>query len=110
MKLAKKENNAFASPPEYGAIFMSNTTTKKECLRRKLFGLPSMHCHFVKHIKAGMILFLFEYKKRLLYGVFEACSDGRMNIVPNAFGSSGMHYPAQVWQTSMVFGAFVFWS
>ncbi|EXC24770.1 hypothetical protein L484_018484 [Morus notabilis] len=96
MKLAKKQNNAFASPPEYGAIFMSNTATKKECLRRKLFGLPSMHCHFVKHIKAGMILFLFEYKKRLLYGVFEACSDGGMNIVHNAFNSSGMHFPAQV--------------
>lgn len=103
MKLTKKQNTGSGSLPEYGAIFMSNSVTKKECLRQKIFGLSSTKCNFVKHIKAGMILFLFEYESRELYGVFEACSDGAMNIVPDAFRSSGLHCPAQVWKTCMVF-------
>ncbi|OWM81072.1 uncharacterized protein LOC116196200 [Punica granatum] len=82
--------------PEYGAIFMSNTHTKKECLRKKLFGLPSSFSDFVKNVKAGMVLFLFEYERRLLYGVFEAASDGEINIIPTAYGSSGKRFPAQV--------------
>ncbi|KAJ7948956.1 DCD (Development and Cell Death) domain-like protein [Quillaja saponaria] len=43
-----------------------------------------------------MILFLFEYEKRKLYGVFEAISDGDINIDPHAYASSGRQYPAQV--------------
>lgn len=79
-----------------GAILMSNRTTKHEYLQRKLFGLPSSKAKFVKQIKAGMLLFLFEYEERKLYGVFEATSDGAMNIEPNAFLSGGKSFPAQV--------------
>ncbi|CAA0374729.1 unnamed protein product [Arabidopsis thaliana] len=82
--------------PEYGAIFMSNNSTRKECLSRKLFGLPIGLGGFVKHVKAGMMLFLFEFEKRELHGVFQACSDGAINIEPNAFRSSGKQFPAQV--------------
>ncbi|PKI64080.1 hypothetical protein CRG98_015524 [Punica granatum] len=81
--------------PECGAIFMSNTRTKKECLRKKLFGLPSSSTEFVKNVKAGMVLFPFEYERRKLYGVFKAASDGEINIVPSAYGLSGKHFPAQ---------------
>ncbi|CAK7337005.1 unnamed protein product [Dovyalis caffra] len=35
-------------------------------------------------------------KQRELSGVFEACSDGAMNIVPHAYSSSGKQFPAQV--------------
>lgn len=83
--------------PEFGAIFMSNNATKRECLRRKVFALPYSQYHFVKQVKAGMILFLFEFGRRELHGVFQACSDGEMNILPHAFNSSGKQYPAQVW-------------
>ena len=79
-----------------GAILMSNQATKQECLQRKLFGLPSSKTRFVMGIKAGMLLFLFEHQERKLYGVFEATSDGAMNIEPNAFISSGNSFPAQV--------------
>lgn len=103
MKLAKKQNNASGILPEFGAIFMSNHATKKECFRRNLFGLPSSHGNFVKQIKAGMILFLFEYERRELYGVFQASSDAAMNIVPHAFCSTGKHCPAQVWKTRVFF-------
>ncbi|XP_010936594.1 uncharacterized protein [Elaeis guineensis] len=79
-----------------GAIFMCNRMTKKECLERKLFGLPSHQAGFLKKVKAGMLLFLFEHEERKLYGVFEATSDGALNIIPNAFLSSGKSYPAQI--------------
>ncbi|KAL1537571.1 hypothetical protein AAHA92_30067 [Salvia divinorum] len=82
--------------PEFGAIFLSNVQTKKECLRRNIFALPSSHAEFVARVKEGMVLFLFETRKRELYGVYQASSDGAVDINPHAFSSSGRHYPAQV--------------
>lgn len=91
-----KEDGVSGSIPEFGAIFMSNIQTKKECFRRKLLGLPSTQANFVKQVKAGMVLFLFEFERRELYGVFRACSNGAINIVPHAYSSSGKQFPAQV--------------
>ncbi|KAK7362515.1 hypothetical protein VNO77_04631 [Canavalia gladiata] len=91
-----KHNNADGKDPDFGAIFMSNSGTKRECFRMRLFGLPSTEIQFVEQVKAGMILFLFEYEKRQLHGVFEASCDGAINIVPNAFVSLGKQFPAQV--------------
>lgn len=82
--------------PECGAIFMSNRKTMEECLRRNLFGLPFSKAGFVKHVKVGMVLFLFEYEKRELHGVFQASTDGAIDIVPEAFCSSGKRFSAQV--------------
>ncbi|XP_020884114.1 uncharacterized protein LOC9317444 [Arabidopsis lyrata subsp. lyrata] len=96
MKHMEKVNGASGEDPEYGAIFMSNNSTRKECLSRGLFGLPIGLAGFVKQVKAGMMLFLFEFEKRELHGVFQACSDGAINIEPNAFQSSGKQFPAQV--------------
>ncbi|KAK7324304.1 hypothetical protein VNO77_27837 [Canavalia gladiata] len=82
--------------PEYGAIFMSNRSTLKECFEKRLLGLPGRFSGFVRKVKAGMILFLFEFEERKLYGVFEAISDGDINIVPCAYKSTGREFPAQV--------------
>ncbi|KAM1234945.1 hypothetical protein ACFX2J_004470 [Malus domestica] len=82
--------------PEYGAIFMSSSAMKDECFKQGLFGLPSSQGQFVKQVKTGIILFLFEYKRRELHGVFQECSDGEMNIFPSAYNSSGKQFPAQV--------------
>lgn len=90
------KNTAHGIVPEYGAIFMSNSMTRTECFERKLFGLPSWLGNFVLQIKSGMILFLFEYENRVLHGVFQAVSDGAMNIVPHAYSSSGQQFPSQV--------------
>lgn len=90
------KNNSPGKIPKFGAIFMSNSTTRKECCRRKLLGFPLGQADFVKQIKAGMILFLFEFENRELHGVFQACSDGAINIVPHAFKSYGKQFPAQV--------------
>lgn len=75
---------------------MSNRITKQECLAKKIFGLPPNMINFTERIKAGMLLFLFEYEERKLYGVFEATTDGAMNIIPDAFQSQGKLFPAQV--------------
>ncbi|GMI77784.1 hypothetical protein HRI_001447700 [Hibiscus trionum] len=96
-----KKNSFPGSCPEFGAIFMSDNATKRECFRRKVFALPSSQSHFVKQVKAGMILFLFEFERRELYGVFRACSDGAMNIVPHVLSLSGKQFPAQVEFTLM---------
>ncbi|KAE9585033.1 hypothetical protein Lal_00017837 [Lupinus albus] len=82
--------------PQCGAIFMSNRTTLKECFEKRLFGLPVSLSGFVTRVKEGMVLFLFEFQKRELYGVFEAISDGGMLIIPQAYVSSGRWFPAQV--------------
>ncbi|KAI3893223.1 hypothetical protein MKW92_043078 [Papaver armeniacum] len=92
----EENSHSRSGPPLFGAIFMSNRRTKQECFERSLFGLPSSQAHFVNKIKCGMVLFLFEYEERKLYGVFRANSDGAMNIKPNAFKSSGKQFPAQV--------------
>lgn len=89
----REEDNAHEDIPECGAIFMASIFTKKECLERRLLALPSAKAHFVKHIKAGMLLFLFEYGKKQLYGVFQATTDGAVDIVPDAFQG---RFPAQV--------------
>ncbi|GMI79041.1 hypothetical protein HRI_001573400 [Hibiscus trionum] len=92
-RLKKKITGKF---PDFGAIFMSNASTKEECFNRNLFGLPHSCADFVKGVKIGMILFLFEYEKRELHGVFKATSDGELNIVPCAYSSSRRIFPAQV--------------
>ncbi|VVB02167.1 unnamed protein product [Arabis nemorensis] len=101
MKLMEESNGASGEYPEYGAIFMSNCSTRKECLKRELFGLPIGQADFVKQVKAGMVLFLFEFESRELHGVFQACSDGAINIEPYAFHYSGKQFPAQVKFTEM---------
>ncbi|XP_010509653.1 PREDICTED: uncharacterized protein LOC104786039 [Camelina sativa] len=100
MKLMDREEQSYGGAsgeyPDFGAIFMSNNSTRKECLGRELFGLPMRQAGFVKQVKAGMLLFLFEFESRELHGVFLASSDGAINIEPDAFCSSGKQFPAQV--------------
>ncbi|CAH1436769.1 unnamed protein product [Lactuca virosa] len=62
----------------------------------KLLGLPLAQSNFVLNVKKGMILFLFEFERRQLHGVFRATSNGEIDIEPNAFKSSGKSFPAQV--------------
>ncbi|KAH7446386.1 hypothetical protein KP509_01G053300 [Ceratopteris richardii] len=78
----------------YGVIFMCNRRTWKECLGQCLFGLPSGKKTLVEKVVPGMKLFLFEYERRQLWGVFKAASHGTMDIIPNAY--SGGSFPCQV--------------
>eukprot|EP00271_Cylindrocystis_brebissonii_P006585 TRINITY_DN1935_c1_g2_i1.p1 TRINITY_DN1935_c1_g2~~TRINITY_DN1935_c1_g2_i1.p1 ORF type:complete len:820 (+),score=168.72 TRINITY_DN1935_c1_g2_i1:239-2698(+) len=81
------------SEPLDGLIFGCNNQTKQECFRRKLFGLPAARLAAVQRIVPGTRLFLFNFDEKVLYGIFEAVTDGAPHIVPDAFSGS---YPAQV--------------
>jgi len=76
-----------------GYVFLCNNRTERECLERKLFGSPKSEWNRVFQVKEGDILFLLNYQSNRLHGVFEATSDGEMNIEPDAFDG---RFPAQV--------------
>lgn len=83
-----------------GVIFGCKNDTIEECFRKQLFGLPSVHYSYVRNIKPGLPLFLFNYSDRKLHGLFEAASPGQMSIDPYAWsrdgGSLSTTFPAQV--------------
>ncbi|KAL9242568.1 hypothetical protein vseg_016555 [Gypsophila vaccaria] len=82
-----------------GVIFGCTDKTINECLSKQLFGLPSQHFGYVKNIDPGLPLFLFNYSKRALHGIYEAASTGQLNINPYGWtkdGSERTSYPAQV--------------
>ncbi|XP_024519511.1 uncharacterized protein LOC9629856 isoform X2 [Selaginella moellendorffii] len=89
--------------PLGGFIFFCNDETMPEDFERCLFGLPRSFIDSVKGIRKGLPLFLYNYSNRCLHGVFEASSDGGLNIEPDAWinkdarsGVDVSRYPAQV--------------
>lgn len=82
-----------------GVVFGTKNCTIKECLSKQLFGLPSVHFSYVKNIRPGLPLFLFNYSDRTLHGIFEAAGPGRMSIDRYAWTDDGAQvtpFPAQV--------------
>ncbi|PUZ61975.1 hypothetical protein GQ55_4G321400 [Panicum hallii var. hallii] len=91
VKAQSKEYSAFG-----GAVFLCSHLTRKESFNKKIFGL-SPHCaDFVEKVKAGTTLFLYDVEQCKLHGVFEATSNGAVNIIPDAYVSSGRRYPSQI--------------
>ncbi|WVZ72407.1 hypothetical protein U9M48_020873 [Paspalum notatum var. saurae] len=82
-----------------GVIFGCKHNTINECLSKQLFGLPSGHFSYVKNVKPGMPLFLFNYSDRKMHGIFEAACAGQLNIDQFAWSDGGRiktQFPAQV--------------
>ncbi|KAL3680512.1 hypothetical protein R1sor_023468 [Riccia sorocarpa] len=81
-------------------IFGCSSYTFDECINRSLFGLPGPHFSYVKEIRPGMPLFLFNYSSRQLFGLFLAVTHGEQNIEPFAWSEgnslSKTRFPAQV--------------
>ncbi|RZC63261.1 hypothetical protein C5167_025016 [Papaver somniferum] len=85
---------------ELGGVILGCTReTMTECLTNKIFGLPAFHISYIRKIKPGLPLFLFNYSDRKMHGIFEATSNGEMNINPCGWSEDGQEltkYPAQV--------------
>jgi DNA modification methylase len=74
-------------------IFVCTDKTEQECLQRMLFGTGKLYADDAMATKPGDILFLFNVKSNVLHGIFRAKSDGKRNIVPDAWKGK---YPYQV--------------
>lgn len=89
-------------PPEsLGAvIFFCSKDTYNECIKNLIFGLPLESIDFVENIQPGMALFLFNISGRMLHGVFEATTKGRLDINSTSWATTATGgktlYPAQV--------------
>ncbi|CAK9859660.1 unnamed protein product [Sphagnum jensenii] len=91
--------------PLGGFIFVCNNDTMDEDFERHLFGLPQRYQDTVRAIQPGLPLFLYNYSTRCLHGVFEASSDGGLNLEPGAWENKdtrksgrqqSSRFPAQV--------------
>ncbi|KAJ3686694.1 hypothetical protein LUZ61_015858 [Rhynchospora tenuis] len=82
-----------------GVIFGCNNNNMMECLNKRLFGMPKWHYVYIRHIEAGLPLFLFNYSDRQLHGIFEATGPGLMNVDRYAWSDDSTMrtpFPAQV--------------
>lgn len=76
-----------------GQIFACTNKSENECFRRLLFGTNKLYAPAAIRVRKGNFLFLLNLDSNLLYGVFRAASDGKMNIDPEAWGGK---YPYQI--------------
>ena len=74
-------------------IFACTNSSQNECFERLLFGSSKVYGATAMRVKKGDFLFLWNLDTDLLYGVFKASTDAKMNIVPEAWGGN---YPYQV--------------
>ncbi|CAI5990785.1 unnamed protein product, partial [Closterium sp. NIES-65] len=77
--------------PLAGYIFVCNNETMEDDIKRELFGLPQKYHESVRGIQPGMPLFLYNYTTHHLHGVFEASSEGGLNLDPSL-----SKFPSQV--------------
>lgn len=76
-----------------GFLFACTNKTEAECFDRSLFGADKVYAPLVIRIRKGDLLFLNNLETDVLYGVFQAVSDGTKNIQSDAWKG---RYPYQV--------------
>lgn len=74
-------------------IFACTNSSQDECFERLLFGSNKVYGASAIRVKKSDFLFLWNLDTNLLYGVFRASRDAKINIVPEAWGGN---YPYQV--------------
>ena len=106
LRNGRREDNLSSRNPPSGLIFMCNSITKRDCFHFKVFGLPYAKKGLVEEVVPGMFLFLYDFDVKRLYGVYEAVSQGGLNLEPKAFHGQGS-YPSQVFPFLTIF-SFIF--
>lgn len=76
-----------------GHIFACTSKTERECFDRMLFAAGRVYGDRVLAVKKGDPLFLLNLDTDVIHGAFAARSDGKKDIVPEAWGG---RYPYQV--------------
>ncbi|MBS7614524.1 hypothetical protein KEJ18_02165 [Candidatus Bathyarchaeota archaeon] len=76
-----------------GFLFACTNKTEKECFERLLFGAERTYGPVVIRIRKGDLLFLNNLSTDVLIGIFQATSNGKYNIKPDAWNGK---YPYQV--------------
>ena len=82
------EEVAWPTTPGPGFIFGCSSQTMDECLGRGILGLPGHMKGAASCIKPGSSIFLYNVTDRLLFGIFEALTPAKENIVPTAFSKN----------------------
>ena len=81
-----------------GLVFICDPTTEKECLLRRLLGLPKSQSSLLSKLADTSLLFLFNVRTRQMLGVFAPDGPAGMEIEPKAWGGGG-RFPVQVFHT-----------
>jgi hypothetical protein len=79
--------------PIRGFVFACTNKSEKECFERNLMGATKIYGPVVIRIRKGDLLFLVNLTSNVLFGVFEAVSNGGFNLQPEAWNGK---YPYQV--------------
>jgi len=90
---AEESKETYVPSVPGGYVFICSHGTERECFERNLFAMPMSDWNWVSQVRKGDILFLLNYQSNRLYGVFEATTDGMLNIEPSAFNG---YFSAQV--------------
>lgn len=92
MQIAMQKRNM---PPAFqtGYIFACTKNTQDECFAHMVFSTNKIYADKMLKVKEGDALFLYNVDTDTLYGVYRAKSEGRKNIIPEAWGGK---YPCHL--------------
>jgi hypothetical protein len=92
MQVATQKRNIHTTF-QSGYIFACTKNTQDECFAHMLFSTNKIYADKMLQVKKGDALFLYNVDTDTLYGLYRAKSEGKKNIISEAWGGK---YPYQV--------------